>query len=554
MGRSSRLRQGTALHNDETPAASFGRRSEVPLKVRLSQFCALLAVLLLVAGCEANPVTGEKELVLFSTEHEIETGRRHYGPLQQASGGRYRADPKLEDYVASVGYRVARVSDRALPYEFVLLNSSVPNAWALPGGKIAVNRGLLTELENEAELAAVLGHEVVHAAARHGAGGMIRDLILGTVAFGVALASADSKHADRIAAGTGLASTLIDRGYSRADERTADRYGMKYMHAAGYDTAAAVTLQEKFVALSKGRESGWLDGWFATHPPSKKRLKANRAALAEFPPGGEVGADRYQRRLAYLRARKPAYDRADRAAKLLDAEPVRALGILEEAIGQEPREALFHGLKGQALARQGQYRDAVDAYDAAIRRDARHYQYYLGRGLAREALRERVRARSDLEQSNRLLPTHLANYTLGRIAMAEGKRADAKRLFGSARSAGGSLGKAAARDFTTLDISDNPGRYVRVAPVFANNQVLVDVENPTDYPLRRVTVEVAIEFNKRPSNVRFEPFNLDARSSVTLESGVHYRPEDSLKATARLVRAGYTPPSAHWASIFRAYP
>ena len=522
--------------------------------IRPLQIAVLPAILFLLAGCEANPVTGEKELVLFSTEHEIDTGRRHYGPLQQASGGRYTADPELGRYVASVGQSVARVSDRALPYEFVVLNSSVPNAWALPGGKIAINRGLLTELENEAELAAVLGHEVVHAAARHGASAMNRNLILGAVSLGVALASEDSKHAGHIAAGTRVASALVDRGYSRADERTADRYGMKYMRAAGYDTAAAVTLQEKFVALSEGREPGWLDGLFATHPPSKERVKRNRAALADFPSGGELGADRYRHRLAYLRARKPAYDRADKAEKLLDEEPHKALRLLEGAIEREPREALFHGLKGQALARLRRYRDAVDAYDAAIRWDAGYYGHYLGRGLARDALRERSRAQNDLEQSNRLLPTHLANYTLGRIAMAEGNRTDAKRLFESAKSAGGSLGEAASRDFIMLDIADNPGRYIRLNPVFANDRVLVDVENPTDYPLRNVTVELAIEFNERPSSVRFEPFNLDARSSTTLESGVRYRPQDSLTAEARLVRASFSPPSAHWAGIFRAYP
>ena len=522
--------------------------------IRPLQIGVLPAILLLVAGCEANPVTGEKELVLFSTEHEIDTGRRHYGPLQQASGGRYTADPELGGYVASVGQSVARVSDRALPYEFVVLNSSVPNAWALPGGKIAINRGLLTELENEAELAAVLGHEVVHAAARHGVSAMNRNLILGAVSLGVALASGDSKYAGHIAAGTQVASALVDRGYSRADERTADRYGMKYMRAAGYDTAAAVTLQEKFVALSEGREPGWLDGLFATHPPSKERVKRNRAALAEFPPSGDLGADRYRHRLAYLRARKPAYDRADKAEKLLDEEPHKALRLLEGAIEREPREALFHGLKGQALARLRRYRDALDAYDAAIGRDAGYYGHYLGRGLARDALRERAQARKDLERSNRLLPTHLANYTLGRIAMAEGNRADAKRLFESAKGAGGSLGEAASRDFIMLDIADNPDHYIRLNPVIANDRVLVDVENPTDYPLRNVTVELAMEFNKRPSNVRFEPFNLDARSSTTLESGVRYRPQDSLTAEARLVRAGFSPPGAHWAGIFRAYP
>ena len=519
-----------------------------------ARFCALLSVLLLVAGCEANPVTGEKELVLFSTEHEIATGKRHYGPLQQASGGRYTADPELERYVASVGQGVARASDRALPYEFVVLNSSVPNAWALPGGKIAVNRGLLTALENEAELAAVLGHEVVHAAARHGASAMPRGLILSAVSLGIAAASGDSKYAGYIGAGTKVASALIDRGYGRADERTSDRHGMRYMRAAGYDTAAAVTLQEKFVVLSEGREPGWLDGLFASHPPSKERVKRNRETLAEFPPGGELGTDRYRRRLAYLRARKPAYDRADRAGKLLDTEPGKALELVEEAIEREPREALFHGLKGQALARQRRYRNALGAYDAAIRRDARHYQYYLGRGLAHNALQNRARAQADLEQSKRLLPTHLANYTLGRIAIMDGNRRHAKQLFHSARRADGILGEAASKDFTMLDIEDNPGRYIGLKPIFSEGKVLVDVENSTDYPLQGVTVQIDIEINKRPARIRLSPFRLESRSSITLESGAHYRREDSVKAGARLVRASFNPPNTHWTGIFRAYP
>ena len=122
-----------------------------------------------VSGCAVNPVTGKKELALYSTEDEIAIGREHYFTAQQSSGGLYKVDTALTGYVARVGRRIAAVSDRPLPYEFVVLNDSSPNAWALPGGKIGINRGLLVELDNEAELAAVLGHEIVHAAARHGA-------------------------------------------------------------------------------------------------------------------------------------------------------------------------------------------------------------------------------------------------------------------------------------------------------------------------------------------------------------------------------------------------
>ena len=83
--------------------------------------------------------------------------------MRQSQGGDYVADPKVQDYVRQVGNKLAAVSDRKLPYEFSVVNDSSANAWALPGGKIAIHRGLLTELKSEAELAAVLSHEIVHA-------------------------------------------------------------------------------------------------------------------------------------------------------------------------------------------------------------------------------------------------------------------------------------------------------------------------------------------------------------------------------------------------------
>ena len=133
------------------------------------QITLLVLFCFITAGCATNPVTGKSELVLMSESAEIAIGTKHYRPNQQAEGGLYLMDPELTSYVNQVGARLAAVSDRPLPYEFVVLNDSIPNAWALPGGKIAINRGLLLALENEAELAAVLGHEIVHAAARHSA-------------------------------------------------------------------------------------------------------------------------------------------------------------------------------------------------------------------------------------------------------------------------------------------------------------------------------------------------------------------------------------------------
>ncbi len=227
----------------------------------------LLVVLFGLVGCVANPVTGRKELRLVSEAQEIQIGKEHYLASQQMQGGAYNVDPKLTRYVQQVGQKLAAVSDRDLPYEFVVLNNSVPNAWALPGGKIAVNRGLLTEFDNEGELAAVLGHEIVHAAARHGAKGVERGMLLQGAVITTGLLARDSDYAGLILGGAQLAAGLLSQKYGRDAERESDYYGIQYMSRAGYDPRAAVSLQEVFVRLSGKRSSDWISGLFASHPP-----------------------------------------------------------------------------------------------------------------------------------------------------------------------------------------------------------------------------------------------------------------------------------------------
>ena len=101
---------------------------------------------LLASGCATNPVTGKTELTLVSEAEEIAIGQQQYLPAQQAQGGQYKVDEQLTRYVNTVVERLAAVSDRPLPYEIIVINDSTPNAWALPGGKMAINRGLLLEL------------------------------------------------------------------------------------------------------------------------------------------------------------------------------------------------------------------------------------------------------------------------------------------------------------------------------------------------------------------------------------------------------------------------
>ena len=246
-------------------------------------------------SCMRNPVTGKREIVLVPTSMESQIGQEAYLSQQEAEGGQLVGQDEVNEYVKTVGQKLVAVSDRPnLSFEFVVLNNPVPNAWTLPGGKIAINSGLLKELKSEAELAAVLSHEIVHAAARHGVQSIERNVAMQAAVAGVNAAMEEHEYHDAAVAGASLGATLLHFKYSRKAEFEADKYGMKYMSKAGYDVGAAVELQKMFLRLSEGKESGWLEGLLASHPASQERIQANEKTAGKLPKGGLIGDKEYK--------------------------------------------------------------------------------------------------------------------------------------------------------------------------------------------------------------------------------------------------------------------
>ena len=347
------------------------------------------------------------------------------------------------------------VSDRpGLPYEIVVLNSGVPNAWALPGGKMAINRGLLVELEDEAQLASVLGHEIVHAAARHSASQQTRNILLqaGMLAAGVAASQSDSDYAGRAMGAVGAGAMAWQAKYSRSHELESDRYGIEYMVEAGYDPQAAVELQQTFVRLSEGRQSNWLDGLFASHPPSQERVNANQA-LAEQYGGGVRNKAAFDRAMAQLRRDQPAYEQYQQAQKAAsEAQYDRALTLVEQAIDHQPKENLFWELKGQLLMQKKQPGEAIAAFDRSIAANPEFFRPLVYRGLLHKQQNNARQARDDLEQSRRLLPTQLGSYHLGELAQQQGDREAAVSYYREAASGGGELGEAAQSKLSQLGV------------------------------------------------------------------------------------------------------
>lgn len=372
--------------------------------------------LVLLASCAVNPVTGEKEFSLLSQEQEIAIGEQQYHNSLQSQGGLYYLDPSLQRYINDIGQQLAKVSHRPdLPYEFVVINSAVPNAWALPGGKLAVNRGLLVHLDDEAELAAVLGHEIVHAAAGHGAAQISQGQLLSIGAQLVSMASQAGGYGSLGGQAAQLGGAAWMAKYSRDDELESDAFGMDYMSSIGYDPMGAVELQQTFVRLSKSQRADFISGLFASHPPSQERVNANQRKAATLP-AGKRNKDRYQQHIAQLKKDQPAYEAQARAIKAInDKNYSGAMTFIERAIELQPREAEFWEIKGQLLENKQAFAQAEQAYSRAIKNNPAFFRPILLRGLLHFEQGDFFAAEVDLRDSYNLLPTKVAADRLNKL-------------------------------------------------------------------------------------------------------------------------------------------
>ena len=452
----------------------------------------LLALVLALSTCGVNPVTKKHEFQLVSESQEIAIGTQNYSPTRQSQGGDYVLDQELTAYVQSVGDKLAAVSDRKLPYEYKIINDSVPNAWAMPGGKIAFNRGLLYELNSEAELAAVMGHEMVHAAARHGAKGMERGIFMQGAMIAVGIGAQDTDYANLIVGGAQAGAQLVSSKYGRDAESESDLYGMQYMKKAGYDPTAAVTLQETFVRLSAGRKSNFIEGLFASHPPSPERVAANKATLAQVGAGGEWGKEIYAQKTAKLRATQGAYKAYDEAVKALNEKDVdKAKTLANQAIAIEPREARFQELLGDIALTQKKNQDALAFYDKAIKLQPDYFKPHIQSGIALFNMGKKAEAEPYLKRANELLPTAPGHALLGQLAEERGDINGALQHYQVAASSNSDIGKDAVARAVKIDLPRNPAKYIQAgAQADGAGNLYAVVQNGTPVAINRVVVRV----------------------------------------------------------------
>ena len=454
----------------------------------------ILLPIFFIYGCAVNPVTGEKELALISESQEISIGQKNYSPSRQMQGGDYTVNPELTVYVNTVGQKLASVSDRKLPYEFKVLNNSTPNAWALPGGKIAVNMGLLMELQSEAELAAVLGHEIVHAAARHGAQSMQRGMLLQGALIATSVAAQGTEYGNLVVGGAQVAAGLVNTKYGRDDELEADYYGMLYMSRAGYDPMAAIGLQETFIRLNESKSPNWLAGLFSSHPPSIERVKANKVTAAKLPKGGLVGRDIYENKIASLLKDKKGYENYAKGREAFQkGDNKKAFTFAQEAIRVEPREGHFYALRGDIHLKEKRYNNALVDYNRSIDLNRNYFYYYLQRGLTKKELNQTREASADLQASTKLLPTATAYNSLGELEMSAGSTQRARQYFQEAAGLDSPAGKKAQLSLLRLDFPQNAENYIQIqVGLSEKGSVIARVGN--NAPLGIRNIELYIEY------------------------------------------------------------
>ncbi len=249
----------------------------VQMRNRNPSATLIASLLVLLQACAVNPATGERELSFVSEVQEIQMGREADPAATAQFGGLY-ADQALQDYVTDLGMSIARVSERPnLPWSFKLVDHELINAFALPGGYIYLTRGILANMNSEAELVGVLAHEVGHVTARHAARQITQQQLGMITLLGGALIS-ETVRSNPEAFMQAL--QLLSLQYSRADESQADELSYRYMLRTEHNPAGLSEVMRMLQSTSPSAEEMGVPGWMLSHPEPGDRVAANERRIS----------------------------------------------------------------------------------------------------------------------------------------------------------------------------------------------------------------------------------------------------------------------------------
>ena len=240
-------------------------------------FIFILLSGLVISGCATTPVSKRSALILIPKAQEISLGIQSYKQILKKE--KESENKQLNQIIRRVGQRIASVSDMPnLKWEIKLIESDQKNAFALPGGKIAIYTGILSVAKNEAGLATVMSHEIAHVIARHGAQRMTQQMLLQGAMIGAGLSMKNRTQRNIVLSALGVGVLYgFTLPFSRLHESEADQIGLIYMAKAGYDPNEAISFWQRFSQI-KG-DNGPPE-WASTHPADLTRMQGLRSYLS----------------------------------------------------------------------------------------------------------------------------------------------------------------------------------------------------------------------------------------------------------------------------------
>lgn len=254
-------------------------RLSTPSAYRVLAVLWIAVFTLLVAGCATTGPGGKKSLILIPEDQEVAIG--HQVDEEVRATNKLLPDSLWQAYLTEVGEKIVKVSDRPnLDFKFHVIESDQVNAFATPGGFVYFYTGILDMMENEAELAAVMAHEISHVVGRHSVK-TIQAAMGGALALELALGEKSQETSGQLLS---IVMGLALTGYGRSNELEADNFGVYYMQRAGYNPNAARTMFEKLAKLSGGSgDRGFFENLTASHPETKERIAKIDAQIAGLP-------------------------------------------------------------------------------------------------------------------------------------------------------------------------------------------------------------------------------------------------------------------------------
>ncbi len=360
-----------------------------------------------LSGCATSPVTGETILVGMSEAQEKQADAQ-VAPHQFSQDLGAIQDEAVNRYVAGVGQRMGALTHRPqLPYSYRVLNANYVNAYTFPGGAMGVTRGILADLDDEAQLAALLGHELGHVNARHAAQRQGQNLIAQAALAGLNVAAQNADWGGLMNIGGQIGASALLASYSREHEREADALGQEYLVKAGYPATGMVRLHQLLVAEEKTAPS-LLQTMFSTHPMSSERMQAAQAAAdSRYRISNSLDArrERFMDSTASLRRIRPTIEACKNGETAMAAKQyAKAQAEFQTALAKTPRDYASNLRMAQCLQAQGQTARAVSYADSAREIYPQEAQAYKLAGVLALQQRDAGRAFQHLDRFDRLLP------------------------------------------------------------------------------------------------------------------------------------------------------